>query len=93
MDDASAIEIRDALYPLTAHEGARVLVDLATFGSVDVDLVGVLTGAAHLLLSHGGELVVVARDPRVRHELVASGLGLAGRVEPTLAKGMAPRAD
>ena len=93
MDDASALEIRDALYPLTAHEGAHVLVDLATFGSVDVDLLGVLTGAAHLLVSHGGELVVVTRDPRVRQELLTSGLGLAARIEPTLARGMVPRVD
>jgi anti-anti-sigma regulatory factor len=69
-----------------------VLVDLATFGSVDVDLLGVLTGAAHLLGSHGGELVVVTRDPRVRHELISSGLGLIARVEPTLAEGLATRA-
>ncbi len=70
-----------------------MLVDLATFGSVDVDLLGVLTGAAHLLLGHGGGLVVVTRDPRVRQELVESGLGHVARIESTLAEGIASRDD
>jgi len=83
-----AAEVKDALYPLTAHEGARVLVDLATLGYVDVDLLGILIGAAHLLRSHGGELTLVSRDPRVRELFAESGLEQVARVESTLAGGI-----
>jgi anti-anti-sigma factor len=87
-DETTAGGVKDALYPLTAQAGAHVLVDLATFSFVDGDLVGILTGAAHLLRATGGELTVVTRDPRARRLFVESGLDEIARVEATLAKGL-----
>jgi anti-anti-sigma factor len=86
--DTSAADVKDALYPLTAQPGAHVLVDLGTFSFVDADLVGILTGAAHLLRATGGELTLVTRDPRARRLFVDSGLDDIARVEATLAKGL-----
>ncbi|HLM35808.1 MAG TPA: STAS domain-containing protein [Gaiellaceae bacterium] len=82
--DADACAVKDALYPLSAHEGASVVVDVQALPVVDPSLLGILTGAAHLVRAAGGELVIVTRSPRVRWLLDDSGLTQVARVERTL---------
>ena len=82
--DADASALKDALYPLSAHEGASVVIDLQSIASLDPSLLGILMGGAHLVRGAGGELVVVTRSPRVRWLLDDSGLARVARVERTL---------
>src|SRR3954451_24453891 len=78
--DADAFAVKDALYPLSAHEGASVVVDLQDVATLDASLLGILMGGALLTGGAGGELVVVTRSPRVRWLLDDSGLARVARV-------------
>jgi anti-anti-sigma factor len=82
--DAAACAVKDVLYPLSAHEGASVVVDLQAAATLDPSLLGILMGGAHLIRGTGGELIVVTRSPRVRWLLDDSGLARVARVERTL---------
>ena len=82
--DADACAVKDALYPLSAHDGASVVVDLQAVAALDPSLLGILMGGAHLIGGSGGELVVVTRSPRVRWLLDDSGLARVARIERTL---------
>jgi len=79
-----APDVKDAVYPLAADAGARVVVDIATAACIDDGLVGVLIGGAHLLRCGGGELVIVARDPRAATRFRERDLGELVRVETSL---------
>jgi anti-anti-sigma regulatory factor len=61
------------LFPLAAVDAAYVLVDLGAAAFVDRPSVGIVEGAAELVAAHGGALVVITRDPRVRTLLALSG--------------------
>ena len=82
--DPDARAVRDAVYPLTAHAGASVVVDLHSVPDVAPSLLGILTGAAHLARGTGGELVLVTRNPRARWLFDVSGLSQLVRIEATL---------
>jgi anti-anti-sigma factor len=82
--DPSADALRDALFPLAAHDGATIVVDLAAVPFVDSSLLPILTGGAELVNTGGGRLAVVTRDPRARWLLDDSGFSRLARVEPTL---------
>jgi anti-anti-sigma factor len=82
--DADACAVKDALYPLSAHDGASVVVDLQAVVTLDPSLLGILMGGAHLIRGTGGELVVVTGSPRVRWLLDDSGFARVARVERTL---------
>jgi anti-anti-sigma factor len=87
--DGGAADVMDALYPLAADEGARVIVDLAAVTLVDAALLGILTGGAHLFAAAGATLVVVTRDPRARRLFHDAGLDDAVRIESSLAAAIA----
>ena len=76
--------MRDALFPLVAHDGASVVVDLAAVPYVDPALLDVLTAGAELVATGAGTLAVVTRDPRARWLFDQSGFSRLARVEPTL---------
>jgi anti-anti-sigma factor len=84
--ESGAADVKDALYPLAAHRGASVVVDVTMVPFVDAPLLGVLTGAAHLLGRAGGRLSVITRDPRARRLFEDSGLTGLARVEGSLAE-------
>jgi anti-anti-sigma factor len=87
--EGRAADVLDALYPLAADEGARVVVDLAAVPIVDAALLGILTDGAHLLAATGGTLVLVTRDPRARRLFNDAGLDDAAQVESSLAGAIA----
>ena len=82
--DADAGLLKDALYPLVAHDGGSIVVDLQSVPHVPAPLLGILTGAAHLVRGCGGELVIVTRHPRARWLFDESGLSQVARIERTL---------
>jgi anti-anti-sigma factor len=82
--EADASAVKDVLYPLSAQDGAAVVVDLQGTATLDPSLLGILMGAAHLLRGAGGELIVVTRSPRVRRLLDDSGLAQVARAERSL---------
>ena len=89
VDGDGAGDVMDALYPLAADEGARVVVDLVGVTIVDAALVGVLTGGAHLLRASGGEIVLVTRDPRARRLFNETGFADIARIESSLVGALA----
>jgi anti-anti-sigma factor len=82
--EAAASAVKDVLYPLAAHEGASVVVDLGTLAVLDPSLLGILMGGAHLVRGAGGEFVVVTRTPSVRSVLDDCDFASVARVERTL---------
>ena len=84
--ESGAADVKDALYPLAAHQGALVVVDVTIVPFVDAALLGILTGGAHLLATTGGRLAIVTRDPRARRLFEDSGLTSLARVEGSLAE-------
>ena len=82
--EADAYAVKDVLYPLAAHEGASVVVDLEALAVLDPSLLGILMGGAHLVRGAGGEFVVVTRSPRVRGVLDDCDFASVARVERTL---------
>ena len=72
------------LYPLAGNRGATVVVDLQSVPVVAPPLLGILTGAAHLVRGCGGCLVIVTRHPRARWLFDESGLSQIVRIERTL---------
>ncbi len=66
LDVATAPRLRQRLVALV-EEGARhVAVDLSAVGLLDSTGLGVLIGAVKRLRGHGGDLVVVCDDDRIR---------------------------
>jgi anti-anti-sigma factor len=89
-EEADASAVKDVLYPLAAHEGASVVVDLQALAVLDPSLLGILMGGAHLVRGAGGDLVVVTRSPRIRWVLDDCGFANVARVERTLNDALAP---
>jgi len=88
--DADACAVKDVLYPLAAHEGASVVVDLQALAVLDPSLLGILMGGAHLVRGAGGDLVAVTGSPRVRWVLDDCDFANVARVERTLTEALAP---
>lgn len=85
LDLYNASDLRDRLYPLA--DGGRpehVIADLGGVTFLDSTALGVLTGLAKRLRTHGGELVVVTPDPRLRRLLEITGLSGVLHLERTL---------
>jgi anti-anti-sigma factor len=85
----SALELEAQLLPLVGVPGTRVLVDLASAHSVDMTTVGVLSAAAHVSYTGGGELVLITSDPWLDRLFEETGLSALARVERTLREGVA----
>ena len=73
-------KIADAL----EQGGRRILVDLTGVSFMDSTALGVLVNAAKALRSSGGQLVLVADDPRVTRVFEITGLERVFRVESSL---------
>ena len=73
-------KIADAL----EQGGRRLLVDLTGVSFMDSTALGVLVNAAKALRSSGGQLVLVADDPRVTRVFEITGLQRVFRVESSL---------
>ncbi len=72
-DLSSAPRLQDALRRLIAqHPGRRIVVDLDGPVSFDDVALGLLLGAAASARTAGGELDVVATEPRVRERLAVT---------------------
>jgi anti-anti-sigma factor len=87
--DGAAADVMDALYPLAADEGVRVIVDLAAVTVVDAALTGILSEGAQLFAANGGTLVLVTRDPRARRLFHEAGLEDGTQIESSLAGAIA----
>ena len=84
LDVYSADRLRGELAPLTARDDETLIVDLSGVTFIDSTALGVLTGAAKLLRTGGGRLVLVSGDPRFRRLLEITGLLAVLRLEPSL---------
>lgn len=90
LDNDSALELRDLLLPLVAADGAQIVVDLAGVTSLQGASLGVVASAALLAQEQNDyPLVLVNKDPWIRHMLVSSGVDKMVRMERTLEDGIA----
>ena len=72
-DADTAGDLRDALFPIVAAEGAHVMLDLGDALQIDRASLQVIASAARFARRRGDDLSVVTRDP-------ALSVGLAGLV-------------
>jgi len=66
-------ELRDALLPIAAADGAHVLLDLGDAIQIDRASLHVIASAARLSRRRGDDLGVVTRDPTFATRLAATG--------------------
>ena len=76
--------LREQLADVIERGGQRLLVDLTGVAFMDSTALGVLVNAAQALRSSGGQLVVVADDPRVTRVFEITGLERVFRIEASL---------
>ena len=80
--------LRDKLADVVERGAQHVLVDLTGVSFMDATALGVLLGAAKALRSSGGQMVLVADDPRITRVIEITGLTQVFRIEPTLPEGV-----
>lgn len=73
VDDHAASELRNALFPIAAADGAHVLLDLGDAIRIDRASLHVIASAARLSRRRGDDLAVITRDPTLSTRLAASG--------------------
>jgi anti-sigma B factor antagonist len=76
--------LQDKLAEVLELGGQRVLIDLTGVTFMDSTALGVLVGAAKTLESSGGQVVLVADDPRVTRVIEITGLARVFRIESSL---------
>jgi anti-sigma B factor antagonist len=84
LDLFTSERLRDKLDDVLELGGRRVLVDLTGVSLMDSTALGVLVAAAKALKSSGGQLVLVADDPRVTRAIEVVGLARVFRIEKSL---------
>ena len=84
LDLYTSERLRDKLADVLELGGRRILVDLTGVSFMDSTALGVLVGAAKKLQSSGGQMVLVADDPRVTRVIEMTGLARVFRVESSL---------
>jgi anti-sigma B factor antagonist len=84
LDLYTSERLREKLADALGLGGRRILVDLTGVSFMDSTALGVLVEAAKALKSSGGQLVLVADDPRVTRVIEITGLGQVFRIEPSL---------
>jgi len=89
LDVYSAEALKGALWPLASEPRARVVADLTNVAFIDSTALGVVSGAARLLRESGGDVVVVATDPRLVRVFEITGLTRAIRLRSTIAEAVA----
>jgi anti-anti-sigma factor len=83
-DAAGAESLADGLDEVLDERPSCLIVDLLEVPFVDSRIVGILLRCSHRLRSGGGELVIVADDPRVLRTFEIAGLRAHFRFERTL---------
>ena len=83
-DAAAADSLDDCLGEVLDEQPSCLIVDLLEVQFVDTRILGILLRASHRLRSGGGELVVVADDPRILRTFELAGLVPHFRFERTL---------
>ena len=76
--------LREKLADALELGGRWVLVDLTGVAFMDSSALGVLVNAAKALRSSGGQMVLVADDPRVTRVIEITGLQHVFRIESSL---------
>jgi anti-sigma B factor antagonist len=84
LDLYTSERLRDKLTDVLESGGRRILVDLTGVAFMDSTALGVLVDAAKALRPSGGQLVIVADDPRVTRVIEITGLQRVFRVERSL---------
>ena len=84
LDLHTAERLREQLADALELGGRRILVDLTGVCFMDSTALGVLVDAAKVLRSSGGQMVLVADDPRVTRVIEITGLGGVFRIASTL---------
>src|SRR5688572_16265531 len=85
LDVGAADELRAALAEGTGG-GATVVVDLVGTTFIDSTTLGIISGTAKTLKRGGGNLTVVATDPRIIRIFTLTGLDRSIRMERSLAE-------
>lgn len=84
LDLFTSERLREKLADVLELGGRRILVDLTGVSFMDSTALGVLVGAAKRLESSGGQMVLVADDPRVTRVIEITGLARVFRIESSL---------
>ncbi len=66
LDVATAPRLRQRLVSLVEHGARNIIVDISAIGLLDSTGLGVLIGGVKRLRGHGGDLVVVCDQERIR---------------------------
>jgi anti-sigma B factor antagonist len=84
LDLFTSDRLREKLADVLELGGRRILVDLTGVSFIDSTALGVLVGTAKTLRSSGGQMVLVADDPRVTRVIELTGLAGIFRIESSL---------
>jgi anti-sigma B factor antagonist len=84
LDLFTSERLREKLAEALELGARRILVDLTGVSFMDSTALGVLVGAAKMLQSSGGQMVLVADDPRVTRAIEITGLTRVFRIESSL---------
>jgi anti-sigma B factor antagonist len=84
LDLHTAELLREKLADALDLGGRRILVDLTGVSFMDSTALGALVGAAEALRPLGGQMVLVADDPRVTRVIEITGLERVFRIESSL---------
>jgi len=88
LDPATIEPLRERLGEVIDQGALRVLVDLTGVTFIESTALGVLVDAAKSIRSAGGQMVLVADDPRITRIIEITGLQQILRVEDSLAEGV-----
>ena len=84
LDLYTAEHLREKLDDALERGGRRILVDLTGVAFMDSTALGVLLDTAKALRATGGQMVLVADDPRVTRVIEITGLRRVFRIESSL---------
>lgn len=84
LDLYTSERLREKLADVLELGGRHVLVDLTGVSFMDSTALGVLVRTAQAVRSSGGQMVLVADDPRVTRVIEITGLGSVFRIESSL---------
>ena len=88
LDLHSAGRLRSALELPLRGSCSRIIVDLVSASFIDSSALGVLTAIQKTMRAAGGEVVVVANDPRILRPFRVTGLDGFFQIRPSLLEAM-----
>jgi len=89
LDVYTATTLQQHLGPLTAVDGASIVIDLTSVPFIDSTGLGILVGALKHVREVGGRLDVVATSPRVIKVFTITGLDAVIALHPDLETALA----